>query len=83
VLDDPSPRAFFIGFGDNSLDFQLRIFIDDVDNFSAIRDRVNMAIDQAFRAANIEIAFPQQDVHLRSIDAALPLAQDPGEPPAG
>ena len=72
VLDDPPPRAFFIGFGDNSLDFQLRIFIEDVDNFSFIRDKVNMAIDREFRKANIEIAFPQRDIHIRSVDAVLP-----------
>jgi potassium efflux system protein len=76
VLDDPSPMAFFIGFGDNSLNFQLRIFIDDVDNFSSIRDGVNFEIDRRFREANIEISFPQRDLHIRSINAVLPgLAQ--------
>ncbi|MCP3904101.1 MAG: mechanosensitive ion channel [Planctomycetes bacterium] len=71
VRDNPPPRAFFIGFGDNSLDFELRIFIDDVDNFSAIRHRLNNAIDAAFREANIEIAFPQRDLHIRSSDITL------------
>ena len=43
VLDDPRPLAFFIGFGESSLNFQLRIYINDVDSFSSIRDRVLMA----------------------------------------
>jgi potassium efflux system protein len=76
VLDDPRPLAFFIGFGDNSLNFQLRIYINDVEHFSVIRDRVLMAIDAAFRKANIEIAFPQRDIHVRSIEGALPVVRD-------
>jgi potassium efflux system protein len=81
VLGEPPPRAFFIGFGDNSLNFQLRIYIDDVDDFSAIRDKVLMAIDKSFRKANIEISFPQRDIHIRSIEGTLPIARD-GEAPA-
>ena len=36
---------------------------------------LHMAIDREFREAGIEIAFPQQDVHVRSIDLPLPILQ--------
>jgi potassium efflux system protein len=64
VLDDPEPTAFFLGFGASSLDFQLRVFIDDTDKLFLLRHRLHMAIDAAFREKGITIAFPQQDVHL-------------------
>jgi small-conductance mechanosensitive channel len=35
---------------------------------------VNTAIVREFKLAGIEIAFPQQDIHIRSVDAALPSA---------
>ena len=37
---------------------------------------MNMQIDRAFRAAKIEIAFPQRDIHVRSIHDVLPIRQD-------
>ncbi|NBB95883.1 MAG: mechanosensitive ion channel [Planctomycetes bacterium] len=64
VLKDPAPTAYFLGFGASSLDFQLRVFIDDTDKLFAVRHRLHMAVDAAFREQNITIAFPQQDVHL-------------------
>ena len=34
-----------------------------------------MGIDQAFREAGIEIAFPQCDLHIRSVESAFPIKQ--------
>jgi potassium-dependent mechanosensitive channel len=83
VLDDPEPTAFFLGFGASSLDFQLRVFIDDTDKLFLVRHRLHMAIDAAFREKNITIAFPQQDVHLFFDDreALEKLAPRPGQTP--
>jgi potassium efflux system protein len=64
VLDDPEPTAYFLGFGDSSLDFQLRVFIGDTDQLFSVRHELHMAIDAAFRKAGITIAFPQRDVHM-------------------
>lgn len=74
VLKDPPPRAVFIGFGDNALNFELRFFIPHIKHFIDARDFVNFAIDDEFRKAGVEIAFPQRDIHIRTISAALPLA---------
>ena len=64
VLDDPEASAFFLGFGDNCLNFELRAFINEpLDRVRVISD-LHRAIDNAFREAKIEISFPQRDVHL-------------------
>ena len=75
VLDDPAPAALFLGFGANSLDFDLRVYISGMDSFLKVRHDLHMAIDQAFRKAHIVIAFPQQDVHIRSVDRPMPFVQ--------
>ncbi len=67
VMDDPAPTAVFEGFGDNSLNFKIRVFINDYQKRYTVVHDLHTAIDQAFRAAKIEIAFPQRDLHLRSI----------------
>jgi potassium efflux system protein len=67
VLAEPAPSVIFKEFGDNSLNFELRVFIGIAERrFEVIHD-LNMAIDQEFRKAKIEIAFPQRDLHLRSL----------------
>jgi potassium-dependent mechanosensitive channel len=67
VMADPKPRVLFLGFGDSTLNFELRVFSPDVDRTLPIRHELHLAIDRAFREAGIEIAFPQRDVHIRSV----------------
>jgi potassium efflux system protein len=67
VLDKPEPSALFLGFGDNSLNFELRAFIDDPMKRFDIMDKLHLTIDDAFRKADITIAFPQRDMHLDQI----------------
>ena len=69
VLDTPRSAAFFMGFGASSLDFELRVFLVNADVLASARHDLLMAIDRKFRAAGVEIPFPQQDLHLRSVDA--------------
>jgi small-conductance mechanosensitive channel len=57
------PRVLFMGFGDSSLNFELRCFIRNVDSRLSTRSDLLFAIDQAFREADIEIPFPQRVVH--------------------
>lgn len=62
----PAPRALFMGFGDSSLDFELRVRIQRIESrFSVISD-LNFEIDKAFREAGISIPFPQRDLHIVS-----------------
>jgi potassium efflux system protein len=67
VLSEPEPSALFLGFGDNSLNFELRVFIDDPMKRYKIMHQLHRSIDDEFRQAGIVIAFPQQDVHLDQI----------------
>jgi len=64
VLDDPAPSVVFNQFGDSALMFNLRVFIAHIDHLIGTRHRLHRAIDDAFREADIVIAFPQRDVHL-------------------
>ena len=73
VLDDPAPQVSFQAFGASSLDFVLRCYLAGLDSRTAVIHELHMAIDRAFRAADIEIAFPQQDIHIRSLTVAPPL----------
>jgi len=62
----PAPRALFMGFGDSSLDFELRVRILRIDRRFSVRSDINFSIEQAFREAKIRIPFPQRDLHLIS-----------------
>ncbi len=65
VLKDPEPVVRYCSFGESSLDFELRAFIPHPDLLPEVRHDLLMEIDQRFRKANIEIAFPQRDIHIR------------------
>ena len=74
----PAPRALFMGFGDSSLDFELRVRIARIDRRFSVQSDLNFAIDQAFREENITIPFPQRDLHLISYPQP---EQEPAAPP--
>ncbi|MBD3872295.1 MAG: mechanosensitive ion channel [Acidobacteria bacterium] len=90
VLDDPEPKAIFTGFGASSLDFELRAWTTG--DFVAVASDLRVGINRALADAGIEIPFPQQDLHLRTVDdeAGVALAHsererdltDSGEQPA-
>ncbi len=67
VMVYKKPVIRFIGYGENSIDFQLLIWIDVRETGRRnIRSLLYFKIFDAFKQANIEIPFPQQDVHIRS-----------------
>lgn len=80
VLSTPKPQVLFLGFGESSLDFEVRAHLAEVDNIFIVRSEINQAIDREFREAGIVIPFPQRDLHLRTIDesagAKLRLPKD-------
>jgi potassium efflux system protein len=71
------PRVLFRGFGDSALNFELRFFIRNVDQRLATVSDLNFAIEKALREANIQIPFPQRDLHLRSVDPAVRFGPPP------
>jgi len=68
VLKEPPPVVLFLNFGDSSLDFQLRVWIADFAERRFIQSALIQEIDRRFRTNDIEIPFPQRDLHLRSVD---------------
>jgi small-conductance mechanosensitive channel len=73
VVDFPSPQVLFQSFGESSLDFELRVWVKDADHRLMVRSELHQEIDRLFRDAQIEITFPQRDLHLRSVDASVVL----------
>lgn len=71
VLEDPAPRVFFEGLGDSTLKLVLQCFLAELDNRITVIDELHMAIHSAFARAGIEIAFPQRDIHLRTVPEGL------------
>jgi potassium efflux system protein len=60
------PQVLFMDFGESSLDFELRVFVEDVANRLQVMSELHQAIDRRFREAGVEIPFPQRDIHIRS-----------------
>jgi small-conductance mechanosensitive channel len=68
VMRLPEPQVLFVNFGESSLDFQLRVWISNIDDRFSVKSQLHQEIDSRFRQAGIVIAFPQRDLHLRSAD---------------
>jgi len=68
VLAEPAPLALFRGFGDSSLDFLLRVWVARFEHWFVVQSDLCVAVNAALAKANIEIPFPQRDLHLRSVD---------------
>ncbi|MBK8977854.1 MAG: mechanosensitive ion channel [Planctomycetes bacterium] len=88
VLATPKPNVVYRRFGDSALEFELRIFIASLDDWGDAMNDVHTAVDDALRAAGIEIAFPQMDLHLRSLPPrtdrlAGMLSLEPTQPDGG
>lgn len=80
VLQTPAPQAFFTGFGDSSLNYELRAWTDKFELWFQIRSQLATAVYDAGYAAGMSFPFPQREVRLLR-DA--PAAENPREPPRG
>jgi len=69
VLLERPPVAYFLGFGENALNFELQFWSARWDTWFQLQSDVAVAVVKALREADIRIPFPQRDLHLRSIDA--------------
>ena len=68
TLQMPEPKCLMIGFGDNSVDLELRFWIDDPSNgVGNVRSEVFLAIWDRFQKEGIEIPFPQRDIHISGL----------------
>ena len=68
VLNDPEPRCLLTEFGDNSINLELRFWINDPSNgVGNARSEVLLGIWDRFKESGISIPFPQRDIHLKSL----------------
>jgi small-conductance mechanosensitive channel len=71
VLRDPPPAGQLKGFGENGIDLELRLWVDDPEHGTGnVRSEVNRAIWKALKEAGVTIPFPQRDLHVRDLPAA-------------
>ncbi len=83
VLKKPAPEVQFRAFGASSLDFVILVWIDEQPTRFRIASDLHFAIDRAFRKRGIEIAFPQMDLHFKSLSSGVvrQLTDPVAEPP--
>ncbi|MDZ7751265.1 MAG: mechanosensitive ion channel [Gammaproteobacteria bacterium] len=66
VIGLMEPKVMFIGFGDNSLNFELWCMLREVDMLMSTKSDLYFTVEKAFREHGIEIPFPQRDLHVRT-----------------
>jgi len=66
MMDDPAPRVDFSDFADSALIFRIRFWINSPEFWLTAPTELRFRIDEEFKKHGIEIAFPQQDIHIRS-----------------
>ena len=73
VLAEPKPVCLVTGFGDSSVDLELRFWINDPPNgIGNVVSQVYLLVWDKFHAHGIEIPFPQRDLHFKSSDLDKP-----------
>ena len=55
VAKTPEPQVLFMHFGENSLDFELRVWVSDVNNMLELQSELHQEIDQRFRQLGIDL----------------------------
>jgi small-conductance mechanosensitive channel len=80
VMRSPKHQVHLTEFGDSSWDMQLRIWIPNVKERYILRNEIHQAIVRKFDEYDIEIPFPQRDLHVRS-SVELPVQSNPDSLP--
>ena len=84
VMKEPPPNVLFREFGASSLNMRCFAHVEDVSVRLQVQNDLHMRITEVFREKGIEIAYPQMDLHVRSVDAGAKLSPvAPGAVPAG
>ncbi len=69
VIDDPAPAVRLMGFGNDGINLELRVWIDDpAQGVNNVRSDINLAIWDSFKANSITIPYPQRVLHVEQSD---------------
>jgi len=64
VLREPPPRALMTGYGDSSINFELRAWTEEFENWPSIKSELAMAVYYAVQKSSMNFPFPQREVLL-------------------
>ena len=64
VLKHPAPKAFLVGYGDSSINFELRAWTDRPDSWFQTRSELAVSLYDAIRGAGMTFPFPQREIRL-------------------
>jgi potassium-dependent mechanosensitive channel len=82
VLSNPPPQGLFTGYGDSSINFELRAWTDKFDAWPRIKSDLAVALYDAAHEAGMSFPFPQREVRVLNCPGAEPTAP-PVDRPAG
>lgn len=80
ILKKPESRVFMQAYGDNSVNFRVLFWVNDIDIWVILRDRVMRGIWKAFKENGVEIPFPQRDLHVKSFPGLIKETISPPMP---
>jgi|WetSurSiteA1Bulk_404760.scaffolds.fasta_scaffold00180_4 potassium-dependent mechanosensitive channel len=66
VLKEPEPSVLLVAFADSALEFSIRVFVSETANRMPVTHDLHTRLIKALSEHNIEIPFPQRDIHIRS-----------------
>lgn len=76
IIKNPGPKILFMDFGSSSLDFELRFWVTELWTTEVILSDLRYAIDREFRKENINIPFPQRDLHIKTSEPQFNFAYE-------
>jgi potassium efflux system protein len=83
ILDTPPPQVFFLGFGDSSLDFQVRFFLRTFEDRFPVSHQVHTDSNKMLIREGFDIPFPQRDLNIRGQDGPLEIKTGYAAPSRG
>ncbi|MBE7636312.1 mechanosensitive ion channel [Sneathiella sp. P13V-1] len=77
AMSHPEPSVFFMDFADSALMFEVRFFVRNIREVFRISTDMRLQIWDVFKEHDIEISFPQRDIHIRSAEGlkGLPIGE--------